>query len=145
MKFLKEFKEFAMRGNVLDMAIGIVIGAAFTGIVNSFVKDVLTPPLGLLSGNVDFSEKSIVLKEATDVATAVTLNYGLFINALINFIIVAFAIFILIKQINKLKRKEPEPEPAPTQKECIYCLSNIPLGATKCKFCASDVADSRIL
>lgn len=137
MKFLKEFKEFAMRGNVLDMAIGIVIGAAFTGIVNSFVKDVLTPPLGLLSGNVDFSEKSIVLKEATDVATAVTLNYGLFINALINFIIVAFAIFILIKQINKLKRKEPEA--TPTQKECAYCLSNIPLGATKCKFCTANI------
>lgn len=110
MKILNEFKDFAMKGNVVDMGVGIVIGAAFTSIVNSFVKDIINPPIGLITGSVDFSDKMIVLKEATDQAAAVTLNYGSFITALINFIIVAFVIFIIIKQVNRLKAELEEKE-----------------------------------
>jgi large conductance mechanosensitive channel len=124
MGIVKEFKEFAMRGNVMDMAVGIIIGAAFSGIVSSFVKDVLMPPLGYLSGGIDFSDKRLVLKDAvaavegvTKASPEVSLNYGTFINAVINFLIVAFAIFLLIKAMNTLRRKEeaaPAPPPGPT-------------------------------
>ena len=120
--WLKEFKEFAMKGNVLDMAIGIIIGAAFGKIVSSLVENVLMPPIGLLMGGVDFSDKMITLKEAAGTAAAVQLKYGLFINAVINFLIVAFAIFMLVKGINTLKRKEaakPEPVHAPTVEETL--------------------------
>jgi len=115
---MKEFKEFAMRGNVIDMAVGIVIGGAFGKIVSSLVKDVIMPPIGMALGNVDFSNLSFVLKEALMeggevVAEAVTVNYGLFINTVIEFIIVAFAIFMVIKGMNKMKKKEEEPAPAP--------------------------------
>lgn len=114
MGIIKEFKEFAMRGNVMDMAVGIIIGAAFSGIVSSLVKDVLMPPLGLAMGGVDFSDKSIVLKQAADGKDAVMLNYGLFINQVINFLIVAFAIFIMIKALNTArKRFEKQQEAAP--------------------------------
>ena len=132
---LKEFKEFAMKGNVLDMAIGIIIGAAFGTIVKSLVADVIMPPIGLLLGNVDFSSLYVLLKGGLKVAGpyasladaqaegAVTLNYGIFINSVVSFIIVAFAVFMVVKSINKLKRKEEDiPAAAPTTKECPHCL-----------------------
>ena len=140
----KEFKEFAVKGNMIDMAVGIIIGAAFGGVVTSLVKDVIMPPIGLLLGKVDFSGLFInlsgtsyaTLAEAQK-ANAATLNYGLFINTLINFIIVAFAVFILIKQINRLKRA-PAPA-APNTKDCPQCLSKIPSSAKKCAFCTSQI------
>ena len=124
MGFVKEFKEFAVRGNVVDMAVGIIVGAAFSTIVNSFVKDILMPPLGLAAGGVDFSDKKLVLKsavaagEGVKAAPEVSVNYGVFINSVINFLIVAFAVFLLVKGINQLKRKEmPPPPPGPTREE----------------------------
>ncbi len=126
----KEFKEFAMRGNVVDMAVGIIIGAAFGKIVSSFVNDVLMPPIGLLLGGVDFSDLMITLKEN------VAIKYGLFINTVLDFIIVAFAIFLVVKGMNRLKRKEvPPPPAAPTTKECPECLSVIPIKAVRCAHC----------
>jgi large conductance mechanosensitive channel len=148
---LKDFKEFAMRGNVVDMAVGIVIGAAFGTIVKSFVDDVLMPPIGLLLGNVDFSNLFITLKEgakaagpyaslaAAKAAGAVTLNLGLFINTLISFVIIAFAVFLVIKGINRMKREEVAPPAEPTTKECPFCLSTIPLKATRCPYCTSEL------
>ncbi|MBP1763568.1 MAG: mechanosensitive ion channel protein MscL [Firmicutes bacterium] len=139
---LKEFKEFIMRGNVVDLAVGIIIGGAFGKIITSFVNDVLMPPIGLLLGKVDFSNLFInlssgsypTLKAAKD-AGAVTLNYGVFLNTVIDFLIVAFAIYLLIVQINRLKR-EPEKLP-PTTKECPFCFSAIPLKASRCPNCTS--------
>jgi large conductance mechanosensitive channel len=145
---LKEFKEFAMRGNVIDMAVGIIIGGAFGTIVKSLVNDVIMPPIGLLLGGVDFSDLFITLKEgavagpyatlaSAQEAGAVTISYGLFINAVISFVIVAFAVFLLIRSVNRLKREE-EPAPAePTEKECPFCLSSIPIKATRCGHCTS--------
>jgi len=141
---LKEFKEFAMKGNVLDLAIGIIIGTAFGAIVKSLVEDIIMPPIGLLLGNIDFTNLFLdlsgkafpTLKAAKD-AGAATINYGLFINTVINFIIVAFVIFLLIRQINRMK-KEPAPA-APNTKECQYCLSAIPLKATRCPNCTSQL------
>lgn len=147
---LKEFKEFAMRGNVMDMAVGIVIGTAFGAIVKSLVADVIMPPIGMLLGNVDFSNLFLVLKgsapggfaslAAAQEAGAVTLNYGVFINTIINFLIVAFAIFLVIKNMNKLKKKEEAPAAAPTTKACPHCLSAVPIKATKCAFCTSSLS-----
>ena len=138
MSFFKEFREFAIRGNAIDMAVGITVGAAFTSIVNSFVKDVLTPPLGFLTGGIDFSDKVLVLEAPLIKGVdPITINYGLFINALISFIIVSFAIFLLVKQINRLKKNAPSLEPA--EKICPHCFSNIPFAAKKCKFCTSSV------
>ena len=148
---LKEFKEFAMRGNVVDMAVGIIIGAAFGTIVKSLVDDVIMPPIGLLLGNVDFSNLFLVLKEGSKqpgpylalanakTAGAVTLNYGVFINTVISFLIVAFAVFLLIRSINRLKRIEEVPPPPPTTKECPYCFSAIPIKATKCAHCTAEL------
>ena len=144
---LKEFKAFAMRGNVVDMAVGIIIGAAFGTIIASLVAEVLMPPIGLLLGNVDFSNLFIVLKEgkiagpyatvaAAKGAGAVTLNYGLFLNTVVNFLIVAFAIFFLIRGMNALKKKEAA---QPTTKECPHCLSTIPIKATRCGHCTSEL------
>jgi large conductance mechanosensitive channel len=146
----KEFKEFAMRGNVLDMAVGIVIGASFGAIVTSFVADVIMPPIGLLLGNIDFSSLFIILKEgkvpgpyeslaAAKAAGAVTVNYGVFLNTIISFLIVAFAIFILIRNVNKLKREQETPPAAPTTKECPFCLSTIPIKAVKCAHCTAEL------
>ena len=145
---LKEFKEFAMRGNVLDMAVGIIIGSAFGTIIGSLVNDVLMPPIGILLGNVDFSNLFLVLKgggktfasiaEAKS-AGAVTLNYGVFINTIINFLIVAFAVFLLIRNVNRLKRKEEPAPAAPTTKECPHCLSTVPVKAKRCAFCTSQL------
>ncbi|MGB7629558.1 MAG: large conductance mechanosensitive channel protein MscL [Candidatus Deferrimicrobium sp.] len=147
---LKEFKEFAMRGNVVDMAVGIIIGAAFGTIITSLVAEVLMPPIGLLLGNVDFSNLFLVLKEgktigpyatvaAAKAAGAVTLNYGLFVNTIVNFLIVAFAIFFLIRAMNSMKKKEEAPAAAPTTKECPQCLSTIPIKATRCGHCTSEL------
>jgi len=147
---LKEFKEFAMRGNVVDMAVGIIIGAAFGTIVKSLVDDVIMPPIGLLLGNVDFSNLFIVLKQGAvagsfatlaeaQKAGAVTLNYGVFANTIISFIIVAFAVFMLIRALNKLKREEEAPPEEPTTKECPYCLSTVPIMATRCGHCTSEL------
>jgi len=150
---LKEFREFAVKGNVVDMAVGIIIGAAFTGVVQSLVKDVMMPPLGLLMGGMDFSNFFIVLKTgatappyanlaAAQQAGAVTLNYGVFINTLLSFLIVSFAVFLLIRYINRLKRPEKAPEPvAPSMKKCKYCFSDIPVEATRCPHCTSDLKE----
>ena len=143
---LKEFKEFAMRGNVLDMAIGIIIGAAFGKIITSLVGDVLMPPIGLLLGKLDFSNLFINLSAQhyasmadAKAAGAATINYGIFFNTIIDFIIVAFVIFLLIRQVNKLKR-QPQPAPAvSTTKECPFCLSVIPIKATRCPHCTSEL------
>jgi len=141
---LEEFKKFAMRGNVVDMAVGIVIGAAFGKIVSSFVKDVLMPPIGKLMGGVDFSNLFINLGEGTyktlaaaQEAGAATLNYGLFVNTVLDFLIVAFAIFMVIKAMNKLKKEEPPKEP--NTRSCPQCISDIPIAAKRCKFCTSEV------
>ena len=143
----KEFKEFAMKGNVLDMAVGIIIGAAFGKIISSFVSDVLMPPVGLLLGNMDFSNLFISLSSqsypsiaAAKEAGAATLNYGMFLNTVIDFLIVAFAIFLLIKQVNRPKRQPPAAAPAPTTKECPYCVSAIPIKASRCPNCTSQLA-----
>ena len=135
MGMLKEFKEFAMRGNVVDMAVGIVIGAAFGKIVSSLVKDVIMPPIGLLLGDVDFAQLAITLKEKTAAAEAVTINYGVFINTVLDFVIIAFAIFMVIKQINRFKKKEEAPVAEPTTKECPQCFTVIPIKATRCPNC----------
>jgi len=145
---LKEFKEFAMRGNMVDMAVGIIIGAAFGSVVASLVGDVIMPPIGLLLGKVDFSNLFVVLKAgmapppyaslaAAKAAGAVTLNIGLFLNTVINFLIVAFAIFMVVKSMNALKRKQTAPAPAPTTKDCPFCFTAIPVKATRCPNCTS--------
>jgi large conductance mechanosensitive channel len=137
---LKEFKEFAMRGNVVDMAVGIIIGASFGKIIASLVNDVIMPPIGMLLGGVDFSEFMITLKEAVGDAPAVAIKYGTFINTVIDFVIVAFAIFMVIRGMNRLKRKkEAAPPPEPTTKECPECLSAIPIKATRCAHCSIEV------
>ena len=143
---LKEFKEFAMRGNVVDLAVGVIIGAAFGTIVNSLVKDIIMPPIGLLLGGVDFSDLFINLSggeyaslaEAT-AAGAATINYGVFINVVINFLIVAFVLFMVVKAMNRMKREAPAPAPAPTEKECPQCATSIPLKAKRCPHCTSNL------
>jgi large conductance mechanosensitive channel len=147
---LKEFKEFAMRGNVVDMAVGIIIGGAFGTIVKSLVDDVLMPPIGLLLGGVDFSNLFVVLKEGATPgpyaaladakgAGAVSINYGVFLNGVIGFLIVAFAVFLLIRAINAMRRRE-EAAPAPaTTKDCQYCASSIPIKASRCPQCTSQL------
>ena len=142
---LKEFKEFIARGNVVDLAVAVVIGAAFGKIVTSFVEDVLMPPIGLALGNVDFSNLFLNLSgkdfpsvAAAKAAGAATLNYGMFFNHIINFVIVAFAIFMLVKQINRMQAPPVAPAAAPT-KECPHCLATIPIKATKCGHCTSDL------
>jgi large conductance mechanosensitive channel len=145
---LKEFKEFAVKGNVVDMAVGIIIGGAFGTIVKSLVSDVLMPPIGLLLGGVDFANFFAVLKEGAQAgpyaaladaqaAGAVTINYGVFLNAVISFLIVAFAVFLLIKGINKLRRQEEAPPAEPTTKECGFCCSTIAIKATRCPNCTA--------
>ena len=147
---LKDFKEFAVKGNVVDMAVGIIIGAAFGTIVTSLVNDVIMPPIGLLLGNVDFSNLFAVLRDGTpagpyasladaEKAGAVAIFYGKFINTIISFVIVAFAVYLLVRSINRLKREQEAPPAEPTTKECTYCLSTIPLRATKCAHCASQL------
>jgi large conductance mechanosensitive channel len=142
---LKEFKEFAMRGNVLDMAIGIIIGSAFGGIVTSLVNDIIMPPIGLLLGKINFaslfidlSGKGYATLADAKAAGAATLNYGAFINTLIDFVIVAFVVFLLVRSINRLTKK-PEAPAVPTTKECPYCFTAIPIKATRCPHCTSEL------
>ncbi|MBN2620237.1 large conductance mechanosensitive channel protein MscL [candidate division WOR-3 bacterium] len=149
---LKEFKEFAMRGNVVDMAIGIIIGAAFGTIVKSLVSDVIMPPIGLLLGDVDFSNLFVVLKQGTatspylsladaQTAGAVTLNYGMFINTVISFLIIAVAVFTVVKVMNQMKRKKEDAPAAPTTKDCPFCRTSIPLKAVRCPHCTSQLKE----
>jgi large conductance mechanosensitive channel len=148
MSILSEFKQFAMRGNVIDMAVGIIIGGAFGTIVKSLVSDVMMPPLGWLLGGVDFADLFLTLKEGTtagpyatlaaaQAAGAVTISYGIFINAVISFMIVALAVFLLIKSINKLQKEQPAPEP--TEKDCPKCFTRISIKATRCPNCTSEI------
>lgn len=146
MSVLKEFKEFAVKGNVIDLAVGIIIGAAFGKIVTSFVNDILMPPIGRLLGGFDFSNLFINLSSvpATSLAEAkaaglATINYGLFLNTLIDFLLVAAAVFLLVRQINRLKRSSAAETPAPATKECPYCFNRIPVKATRCGFCTSEL------
>jgi large conductance mechanosensitive channel len=147
---LKEFREFALQGNVMDMAVGIIIGAAFGAIITSLVNDVIMPPIGLLLGGVDFSNLFILLKAGTpappyatladaQAASAVTINYGLFVSAVVSFLIVAFVIFLLIRSVNRMRRAEEAPLAEPTTKECPYCVSAIPIKATRCANCTSQL------
>lgn len=151
----QEFKKFAIRGNVIDMAVGIIIGGAFTTIVKSLVGDVIMPPIGMLLGGVNFDHLMLVIRPGTtpgpyttvadaQAAGAVTINYGVFINSLVSFMIVAFAVFMLVKGINRLReldKKDPEPEPAgPTTKNCPYCISTVPISASRCPSCTSELA-----
>jgi large conductance mechanosensitive channel len=136
---LKEFKEFAMKGNVLDMAVGIIIGAAFGRIVTSLVSDIIMPPIGLALGHVDFSSLFLNISgtpyptlAAAKAANAATINYGIFLNTVLDFLIVAFVIFLMVQQVNKWNKPAPAPAAAPTTKDCPYCMSAIPLKATRC-------------
>ncbi|MFA5394151.1 MAG: large conductance mechanosensitive channel protein MscL [Candidatus Ratteibacteria bacterium] len=144
---LKEFREFAMRGNVLDMAIGIIIGTAFGKIITSLVNDILMPPIGVLLGKMDFANLFVNISPRhyerladAKAAGAATINYGLFLNTIIDFVIVAFVIFLLIRQVNRFKKKE-EPA-APVTKDCLYCLSAVPVRATRCPHCTSELKPS---
>jgi large conductance mechanosensitive channel len=148
----KEFKEFALGGNVVDMAVGIIIGAAFGTIVKSLVEDVIMPPIGLLLGGVDFADLFVLLKEGAlgapyasladaQAAGAVTINYGVFLNAVISFLVVALVVFLLIRMINRMRREEEAPI-EPTTKECPFCLSTIPIKAMRCAFCTSQLEET---
>jgi large conductance mechanosensitive channel len=149
---LKEFREFAVKGNVVDMAVGIIIGAAFGAIVKSLVDDIIMPPIGLVLGNVDFSNMFLVMREGANTpgpyasvaaakeAGAVTLNVGLFFNSVITFLIVAFAVFLLVKSINRLRRQEQAAPQAPTDKACPFCAMAIPVKATRCPHCTSELS-----
>jgi large conductance mechanosensitive channel len=148
---LKEFKKFAMRGNVMDMAIGIILGAAFGKIVASFVKDVIMPPIGMALGGVDFADLQIVLQKAKDAVmdgekvvtpavAEVAIKYGAWINTVIDFLIVAFVIFMVVKVMNKMKKAEPEPEP--TEKKCDFCKTTINIEATRCPNCTSELKEA---
>jgi large conductance mechanosensitive channel len=137
---MKEFREFAVKGNVADMAVGIIIGAAFGKIVSSLVNDVIMPPIGLLLGGLDFSSFVLTLKTAIGDQPAVLLRYGVFLNTLIDFIIVAFSIFMLIRMMNKLRRKEEAPPTVPSTKECPECKMTIPIGAKRCGHCTAVIS-----
>ncbi|AMV72702.1 large-conductance mechanosensitive channel protein MscL [Desulfuromonas carbonis] len=150
MAMVKEFKEFAMRGNVVDMAVGIIIGGAFGTIVKSLVADVIMPPIGLLLGNVDFSDLYVVLREGATAAPyltladaqkagAVTINFGLFFNAVVSFVIVAFAVFFLVRSLNRMKRQEEAPVAEPTTRDCPFCFTAIPIKASRCPNCTSEL------
>ena len=148
----KDFKEFAVKGNAIDLAVGVIIGAAFGGVIASLVKDIIMPPLGLLTGGLDFSNQFLVLKAAPGAATfatpadaakagAITWNYGNFITLLINFLIVALAIFLVVKAINQMKR--PAPAAEPVSKDCPACAMTIPIKATRCPHCTSELSGAR--
>lgn len=139
MSFIKEFKEFAVKGNVVDLAVGLIIGAAFGKIVTSLVNDVIMPPIGMLLGNVDFSKLAFELRPSAGGAPAVAIRYGAFINTVLDFLIVAVAVFVVIKQINRLKRKEAVAPSDPTTKNCPYCHTVIPIQASRCPNCTSEI------
>jgi large conductance mechanosensitive channel len=144
----KEFREFAMRGNVIDMAVGIIIGASFGAVVNSLVGDIIMPPIGVLLNNVDFTSLFVTIREGTvpgpyisiaaaKAAGAVTVNYGVFVSTIVSFLVVAFSVFLLIRSVNSFKRKETPPPPS--TRECPYCLSAVPVGAVRCAHCTSEL------
>lgn len=135
MKIIEEFKEFAVKGSVVDMAVGVVIGAAFGRIVSSFLGDVMMPVVGLAGGGGNFADRRLTLRAAEGANAAVTLNYGTFITTLLDVAILAFAVFLLVKGINRLRKSRPAPPPAPTEKQCAECLLNIPLNARRCGHC----------
>ena len=142
----KEFKEFALKGNAVDLAIGVIIGAAFGAIVTSLVSDLMMPPIGKALGGVDFSNLFVVLGDGTyaslaeaQKAGAATVNYGVFLNKLINFLIVAFVLFMVVKAMNRMKREAPAQAPAPTEKECPQCATSIPIRAKRCPHCTSNI------
>ena len=144
---LKEFREFAMRGNVIDLAVGVIIGAAFGKIVSSLVADIIMPPIGMAMGGIDFSSLFVSLNgqaypslAAAQEAGAPTINYGLFINNVIDFLIVAFVIFLLVRAINRMSKPKAAPEAAPSTKQCPYCFSGIPIQATRCPQCTSELS-----
>ncbi|MFP4228383.1 MAG: large conductance mechanosensitive channel protein MscL [Salinivenus sp.] len=150
---LEEYKTFAIRGNVVDMAVGIIIGAAFGTVVQSLVRDVLTPPLGLLTGGADFANLFLVIQEGTpeppyatlqaaQEAGAVTINLGAFFNAVISFLIVSFAVFLLVRYINKMRAPDEGPAPPKTIKKCPYCMSDVSVQATRCPHCTSDLSEA---
>lgn len=155
-KFMDEFRTFVMRGNMIDLAIGIIIGGAFGTIVSSLVNDIIMPPIGLLFGGVDFSDLFVVLRQGTEPLAAnatlemaqevgaVTLNYGLFLNNIITFLIIALAVFMIISSINRMQEqfKKKEEEPAPSEKACPYCTQNIPVAATRCPYCTSNLEEA---
>jgi large conductance mechanosensitive channel len=147
---LDEFKEFAVKGSVVDMAVGIIIGTAFGAIARSLVDDVIMPPIGVLLGGVDFEDFFLVLSQGAPIgpyetlaaaqeAGAVTLNYGLFVNTLLTFLVVAFAVFLLVKQVNRLRRREQVAPEAPTDKSCSFCFMTIPVNAVRCPHCTSEL------
>jgi large conductance mechanosensitive channel len=147
----KEFREFAMRGNVVDMAVGIIIGAAFGAVVKSAVDDLLMPPLGLVTGGMDFADKFVLLEagnppgpyaslEQAKTAGAVTVNYGVFVNQIVSFVLVAFAVFLLVRAINRMRRQQPAPEP--TTRACPFCATDIPRAAVRCPNCTSELSGS---
>ena len=148
----KEFREFAVRGNVMDMAVGLVLGAAFGAIVKSFVDDVLMPPLGLLTGGMDFADQFVLLRagdppgpypslEQAKAAGAVTVNYGLLVNNVVSFVLVAFAVYLVVRAVNRMRREEP---PAPDAKSCPFCKTDIPLAAVRCPHCTSELAPAGV-
>jgi large conductance mechanosensitive channel len=147
---LKEFRDFALRGNVVDLAVGFILGGAFGTIVSSLVNNILMPPIGFLLGGVDFSNLFIIIKEGNiaghynsladaQAAGAISINYGLFLNSVISFVIVAFTMFMLVKVMNKLKRQQEEPVAVKEVKDCPYCFSSIPIKATRCPNCTSEI------
>lgn len=143
----KEFKEFAMRGNVIDLAVGVIIGGAFGGIVTSLVSDIIMPPIGMITGNVDFKDLFVPLNggsyaslAAAKTAGAPVIAYGQFLNTVLNFLIVAFAIFLLVKQINRLNKPAAAPDSVPSTKECPFCANSVPVKALRCGFCTSELA-----
>jgi large conductance mechanosensitive channel len=144
---VKDFKEFIMRGNVVDLAVAVIIGAAFGKIVSSLVNDVLMPPIGLILGNVDFSNLFVNLSSTSykslaeaKASGAATINYGVFLNAIVDFLIIAFVIFLLVRAVSRMKRLQAAPAPAsPTTKDCPYCFSSIPIKATRCAYCTSEL------
>lgn len=144
MSISKEFKEFALKGNMIDMAVGIVIGAAFSTVVNSLVSNIITPPLGLLTQHVDFESMGLVLREANPATNteAVAIGYGAFLNAIISFLIMAVAIFLVIKMMNRIREQfeRSEQTPSPTTKTCEYCKMDVPIGAARCGHCTSELA-----
>ncbi|HSJ10068.1 MAG TPA: large-conductance mechanosensitive channel protein MscL [Longimicrobiales bacterium] len=154
MSVMKEFREFAIKGNVVDMAVGIIIGAAFGAVANSLVKDVIMPPIGLLLGGVDFQELFIVLKAGAETgppyvtladaqaAGAATLNYGVFINVLVTFVLTTMAVFILVKAVNRMRREEQVAPQAPTDKACPFCATAIPIQASRCPNCTSSLVEA---
>jgi large conductance mechanosensitive channel len=139
MKLLNEFKEFAVRGNAIDLAIGIIIGAGFNSIVSALVDNIIMPPLGLLTGGIDFSSQQIVIKSATESSEAVAIGYGVLVNALLEFAIIAFAVFMIVRYINKLKR-EQTPEDKPAERKCSYCQQAVDPKATRCPHCTAELS-----